>query len=160
MVLSSLGRAVFEPLLKLIIFSGGFWDFTSDLAKGDTAYTDLAIGPHTDNTYFTDPAGLQMFHLLSHEDGDGGMSGIFDGFEAANAMYQRHPEQYAILFHVLVETHASGSSGMSIQPSLASPVFCHENMAGRLMQIRWNPADRTSIKLKLDKIHLWYEAAA
>ena len=31
---------------------GRFWDFTSDLAKGDTAYTTLALGAHTDNTYF------------------------------------------------------------------------------------------------------------
>lgn len=31
---------------------GAFWDFTSDLAKGDTAYTTLALGAHTDNTYF------------------------------------------------------------------------------------------------------------
>ena len=31
---------------------GKFWDFTSDLAKGDKAYTTLALGAHTDNTYF------------------------------------------------------------------------------------------------------------
>lgn len=31
---------------------GGFWDFTSDLAKGDTAYTNMALRAHTDTTYF------------------------------------------------------------------------------------------------------------
>lgn len=31
---------------------GGFWDFTADLAHGDTAYTNLALKAHTDNTYF------------------------------------------------------------------------------------------------------------
>jgi len=31
---------------------GRFWDFTSDLARGDTAYTTLALGAHTDNTYY------------------------------------------------------------------------------------------------------------
>jgi hypothetical protein len=31
---------------------GRFWEFTSDLAKGDTAYTTLALEAHTDNTYF------------------------------------------------------------------------------------------------------------
>lgn len=31
---------------------GKFWDFTSDLAKGDTAYTTLALGAHTDTTYY------------------------------------------------------------------------------------------------------------
>lgn len=60
-----------EALIRRIAFIrethyGGFWDFTSDLAHGDTAYTDLALQAHTDTTYFSDPAGLQMFHLLSH----------------------------------------------------------------------------------------------
>ncbi|SPC67398.1 related to trimethyllysine hydroxylase [Ustilago sp. UG-2017b] len=60
-----------EALIRRIAFIrethyGAFWDFTSDLAHGDTAYTDLALQAHTDTTYFTDPAGLQMFHLLSH----------------------------------------------------------------------------------------------
>ena len=38
------------PDLRLI--DGTFWDFTSNLAKGDTAYTTLALGAHTDTTYF------------------------------------------------------------------------------------------------------------
>lgn len=31
---------------------GKFWEFTADLSKGDTAYTTMALGAHTDNTYF------------------------------------------------------------------------------------------------------------
>ena len=38
--------------LKSKHIDGRFWEFTSDLAKGDTAYTTLALGAHTDNTYF------------------------------------------------------------------------------------------------------------
>lgn len=37
---------------QLVDVDGSFWDFTSDLAKGDTAYTTLALGAHTDTTYF------------------------------------------------------------------------------------------------------------
>ncbi|KAL8298776.1 hypothetical protein RB597_007409 [Gaeumannomyces tritici] len=60
-----------EKLLERIAFVrvthyGGFYDFIPDLAKADTAYTNLALPAHTDTTYFTDPAGLQAFHLLSH----------------------------------------------------------------------------------------------
>jgi trimethyllysine dioxygenase len=43
---------------------GGFWDFTSDLGHGDTAYTDIPLGAHTDTTYFTDPAGYSNACLL------------------------------------------------------------------------------------------------
>lgn len=37
---------------SLSFLDGLFWDFTSDLAKGDTAYTTMALGAHTDTTYF------------------------------------------------------------------------------------------------------------
>ncbi|KDN48556.1 hypothetical protein RSAG8_02543, partial [Rhizoctonia solani AG-8 WAC10335] len=45
-----------EALTRRIAFIrdtkyGGFWDFTSDLKHGDTAYTNLALGAHTDTTY-------------------------------------------------------------------------------------------------------------
>ena len=40
---------------------GGFWDFLPNLEHADTAYTTLALGAHTDNTYFTDPAGYTVF---------------------------------------------------------------------------------------------------
>lgn len=36
----------------MIVADGTFWDFTSDLAKGDTAYTTMALGAHTDTTYY------------------------------------------------------------------------------------------------------------
>lgn len=48
-------RALFPNILTQHItptIDGKFWDFTSDLAKGDTAYTTIALGAHTDNTYF------------------------------------------------------------------------------------------------------------
>ena len=44
------------PDLRLI--DGTFWDFTSNLAKGDTAYTTLALGAHTDTTYFVSDSVL------------------------------------------------------------------------------------------------------
>lgn len=47
---SSLAKIV-DPGLSGCV-DGKFWDFTADLAKGDTAYTNLALGAHTDNTYY------------------------------------------------------------------------------------------------------------
>ena len=42
---------------------GTFWDFTSNLAKGDTAYTTLALGAHTDTTYFVSiPSLAPLLH--------------------------------------------------------------------------------------------------
>jgi trimethyllysine dioxygenase len=150
-------------LTALIATTGGFYDFTSDLAKGDTAYTQLGIGPHTDNTYFTDPAGLQMFHLLSHTDGaepaEGGASQLVDGFGAAAALHAADPGAYETLATVPVAAHASGGDELSVQPAAAMPVLVHDAQAGFLVQVRWNTADRAAVDAPMEEIGRWYDAA-
>ncbi|KAF8322515.1 Clavaminate synthase-like protein [Clavulina sp. PMI_390] len=89
---------------------GGFWDFTADLAHGDTAYTNLALKAHTDSTYFTDPCGLQIFHLLSHTEGAGGESLLVDGFRAATLLGQANPAHLDVLARTKVPTHAVGDA--------------------------------------------------
>jgi trimethyllysine dioxygenase len=159
-------RAVFYVLFlfsyqkKINKQTGGFWDFTADLALKDTAYTTLPLRAHTDNTYFTDPAGLQMFHLLSHTHGSGGVSLFVDGFAAARSLHARAPDAYAALSRIAVPAHASGNAGASIRPCTPFPVINHyrhlssyssssssssSRMAmtpDELMQIRWNNDDR------------------
>ncbi|KAJ3213364.1 hypothetical protein HK099_007423 [Clydaea vesicula] len=73
-----------------------FWDFTADLSHEDTAYTNLALSAHTDTTYFTDPIGVQIFHLLRH-DGNGGKSLYVDGFHCANILKKKFPMHYETL---------------------------------------------------------------
>ncbi|EDN02204.1 conserved hypothetical protein [Histoplasma mississippiense (nom. inval.)] len=107
-----------EKLLERIAFIrpthyGGFWDFTSDLSLKDMAYTTEGLGGHTDTTYFTDPAGLQMFHMLSHTNGSGGESLLVDGFEAAKTLYNEDPEAYEVLKEFGVDGHASGNEHYS-----------------------------------------------
>lgn len=121
----------------------------------DTAYTSLALQAHTDTTYFTDPAGLQMFHLLSHTDGDGGASLLVDGFHAAAILAKEDFAAYVILCRLPVLSHASGNEGITIVPAQNFPVF---NLRSRLvrrprgksekmMQIRWNNDDRGPLKI-------------
>lgn len=44
---------IFLPMaLSYSFVDGRFWELTSDLSKGDTAYTPVALNAHTDNTYF------------------------------------------------------------------------------------------------------------
>ncbi|KAI9746670.1 MAG: hypothetical protein M1818_000384 [Claussenomyces sp. TS43310] len=164
-----------EELLERIAFIrfthyGGFYDFTSDLTMKDTAYTSLALPAHTDTTYFTDPAGLQMFHLLSHTAGEGGQSLLVDGFKCANTLKGLHPEAYELLKTVPVQWHASGNEGIVITPTRKFPVFNHniEKSAQPgydLGQIRWNNDDRAALPLwnyqdTNHGIQKWYEAAA
>ncbi|KAF2843288.1 Trimethyllysine dioxygenase [Patellaria atrata CBS 101060] len=153
-----------EKLLERIAFIrnthyGGFWDFTSDLSSKDTAYTDIALGAHTDTTYFSDPAGLQLFHLLSHTDGSGGESLLVDGFAAADTLKKEDGYAYDTLSEVNVYSHASGNDGISIQPYRSFPVLNHDPEFENLLQVRWNNSDRAAIDLPLGDVEDWYAAA-
>lgn len=160
-----------EELLERIAFIrtthyGGFYDFTSDLSMKDTAYTSLALPAHTDTTYFSDPAGLQMFHLLSHTEGSGGHSLLVDGFEAARTLREEDPNAFKILGQVPIRWHASGNEGIAITPHRTFPVLDitqNDTTHHGVRRIRWNNDDRGV----LDWTHgndtsigeAWYSAA-
>lgn len=133
----------------------------------DTAYTSIALPAHTDTTYFTDPAGLQMFHLLSHTDGKGGESLLVDGFHCAKTLSITHPDAYQILSNIPIQSHASGNEGIVLTPSQPSPVLAHHGRDSRpqdLYQVRWNNDDRAALPLWLAHgaypVREWYDAAA
>ncbi|CAO1633555.1 unnamed protein product [Parajaminaea phylloscopi] len=166
-----------EELIKRIAFIrethyGGFWDFTSDLSHGDTAYTDIALGAHTDTTYFTDPAGLQMFHLLSHTASSqgagpsGGASLLVDGFLAAKVLRDVHPEAYEVLSSTRISTHSAGDESTLVRPLLKGgyPILEHDAKTGRLVMVRYNNDDRSTLKVDegavepfYDALHKWHE---
>jgi trimethyllysine dioxygenase len=171
-----------EALLNRIAFIrptqyGSFWDFTSSANPTDTAYTTLALPVHNDTTYFTDPCGLQMFHLLSHTDGSGGASTLVDGFAAATHLYKANPDFYNVLSTSKIISHASGNKKVgSIDNSTLCdgfPVFQHTKPSsahgklssklspGNLTQVRWNNDDRASMTRWEDRktMELWYAAA-
>lgn len=129
----------------------------------DTAYTSLALPAHTDTTYFSDPAGLQMFHLLSHTDGQGGESLLVDGFACAKQMAEIDPELYSVLRRVRVPWHASGNEGIVITPTERQPVFAHYKVDSQVLkQIRWNNDDRGIMNRQPKKdisYRMWYNAA-
>ena len=57
----------------------------------------MALEAHTDTAYFSDPAGYQMFHLLSHSEGSGGSSLLVDGFRAASILRTESPKAFDVL---------------------------------------------------------------
>ncbi|KAL4811513.1 hypothetical protein BDV18DRAFT_129517 [Aspergillus unguis] len=155
-----------EALLKRIAHIrhthyGGFWDFTADLSFKDTAYTNEFLGAHTDNTYFTDPARLQLFHLLSHTDGEGGASLLVDGFQAAKTLIEEDQVNALHLKRHKHPFHASGNEDMVITPTDLAPVFgTHPLLGSQLIQIRWNNYDRaTKWNWQTYEQAQWYKAA-
>ncbi|KAJ5774504.1 hypothetical protein N7457_009400 [Penicillium paradoxum] len=139
---------------------GGFWDFTADLTFKDTAYTNEFLGAHTDNTYFTDPARLQLFHLLSHTEGSGGENLLVDGFAAASQLRLEEPMHYGELLKHRQPWHASGNEDTCIQPSSMAPVFSLHPDFRSLYQIRWNNYDRApKVNWTAVEQSSWYRAA-
>ena len=132
----------------------------------DSAYGSEALDPHTDTTYFTDPARLQLFHLLSHTDGDGGESVLVDGFVAANTLRRNDlvENPKGPLTRALAEIrqpwHSSGNQDACIQPIMQYPVFNTSPDSFQLYQIRWNEYDRTAKQdWDVETQERWYEAA-
>lgn len=155
-------------MFTILTTVGGFYDFTSDLTMKDTAYTSLALGAHTDTTYFTDPAGLQMFHLLSHTDGEGGKSLLVDGFNAAKMLKETSEQAYEVLSKIPISWHASGNEGITITPGKKFPVLSFADRVNkasdpRVLQVRWNNDDRGVVDLTerngMGTERQWYKAA-
>ncbi|ORX97588.1 Trimethyllysine dioxygenase [Basidiobolus meristosporus CBS 931.73] len=153
-----------EELARKICFVrethyGGFWDFTANLAHGDTAYTTLPLNCHTDNTYFTDPSGLQMFHLLEF-DGKGGESIFVDGLSVAQKLREQQPDSYETLSKIRVVTHSAGDEEVFINPTPRGyPILNHDPMTGELYQIRFNNDDRSTLDyLTTEEVEKFYKA--
>ena len=134
---------------------GGYYDFTANMEHKDTAYTSMAIGPHTDGTYSFDAPGYQMFHCLGL-DCTGGDSVLIDGFRIAAIMREEMPDLYRVLTEVEVTgqyiDHEKGIHLMARRP-----VFRLDS-TGRLVQVSYNPLDRAPIFLPEPELNAFYKA--
>jgi len=137
--------------LRETIF-GAFWDFTADLAKADTAYTNLELRPHTDGTYALDAPGLQLFHCL-HFAGRGGESILVDGFRIADELREGEPEVYQTLSRIEVTGQYIGDGAHLMA---TRPVFRHEH--GQLVQVTFNNYDRAPFRLPDADMRAFYRA--
>jgi trimethyllysine dioxygenase len=134
---------------------GGFWSFTDDLSKADTAYTSLELLPHTDGTYSHDAPGLQMLHCLRF-DGSGGSSTLVDGFAIAAHLRTHEPDTHRVLSTVDIPGHYLGDDA---HLRSARPVLRHDRH-GVLRQVSYNTADRAPFLLAADEMNVLYDALA
>jgi trimethyllysine dioxygenase len=132
---------------------GGFWEFTADLSKADTAYTNLELLAHTDGTYSHDAPGLQLLHCL-YFDGTGGESTMTDGFRVAQELKEKYPEHYDTLSRVMIPGQYIGDGSHLLS---ARPVLRHDH-TGKLVQVSYNNADRAPFLLPHDEMTAFYAA--
>jgi len=149
-------QAVIERVgyLRQTIF-GGFWDFSANLAFKDTAYTPVAIGPHTDGTYAIDSPGFQVFHCLQH-DGTGGENTLVDGFRVAQEIRTTDPQAFDVLTSVRVPCQYLGD-GVHLRAE--HPVIELDDQ-GELRQVAYNNYDRAPFRLPPARMREFYRSLA
>jgi trimethyllysine dioxygenase len=134
---------------------GGFWDFTANMEHKDTAYTTLAIGPHTDGTYSFDAPGYQMLHCLAFN-GTGGENVFVDGFKVADIMKREHAEDYRALTSIEI-TGQYIDNDRNVHLQAARPLF-RLNRMGQLVQVSYNNYDRAPFYLPAEESAALYRA--
>ncbi|XP_045763955.1 trimethyllysine dioxygenase, mitochondrial [Maniola jurtina] len=120
---------------------GGMWTISNLLVHADTAYSNVPLAVHNDNTYFNEAAGLQVFHCLEHSNGTGGETILMDGFYGASQLKKEFPEDYEFLttFEVEAEYLEDGHNFR-----YAAPVIQVDKLKD-LQQIRFNVYDRSAM---------------
>jgi trimethyllysine dioxygenase len=133
---------------------GGFsvWDNKLE-DPDDTAFTSLAIEPHTDGTYVHDAPGLQTLHCLKR-DSIGGENQLVDGLSIAEKMREDFPDYFNILSDINIP-------GRYIKKDTyleaRRPLF-RLNNKGEVAQVSFNNHDRAPFRLDNDLMSEFYKA--
>jgi trimethyllysine dioxygenase len=134
---------------------GGYWDFTANLEHKDTAYTSMAIGPHTDGTYSLDAPGYQMFHCLAAEC-TGGENVLIDAFRIAEIMRREAPADFQLLTEVAIPgQYIDEERGIHLMAR--RPLFRLDE-SGKLVQVSYNNLDRAPFTLPASRQRAFYRA--
>ncbi|CAB3258215.1 unnamed protein product [Arctia plantaginis] len=118
---------------------GGMWQFSTKADHADTAYTNLPLAAHNDNTYFTEASGLQILHCLEHKNGKGGETILVDGFNGARELKKEFPEDFDFLTKFKVEAEYIEDG---YHHTYSAPVIKVNSDTGDIVQIRFNVYDR------------------
>jgi trimethyllysine dioxygenase len=134
---------------------GGYWDFTANMEHKDTAYTSMAIGPHTDGTYSFDAPGYQMFHCLAAEC-TGGVNLLIDGFRVAQVLRAEDPAAWRILTEIAIPGQYL-DYGRGIHLMARRPLLRLDD-SGELVQVSYNNLDRAPFALDARRQAEFYRA--
>lgn len=127
------------PIMKTLF--GEMFTFSDAPDHADTAYSKLHLESHTDNTYFTDAAGLQVLHCLEHRDGKGGENFFVDGLQIVEQLRYCQPEAFEILKQVSVPAEYIESGQHHYY---SAPIINIDPVTRKVVQLRLNVYDRAA----------------
>lgn len=117
-------------------------------------YSSEYLGPHNDNAYFSDAAGLQVLHCLHHL-GSGGENFLIDGFQIADKIKRDNPEVFERLTKTLVGVEYK-EDGHHFK--YEAPIISVHPVTGEIVQVRYNMDDRVPFNtLPAEKIREFYK---
>jgi trimethyllysine dioxygenase len=133
---------------------GGFSVWDNKLENpDDTAFTSLAIEPHTDGTYVHDAPGLQTLHCLK-KDSIGGENQLIDGLSIAEKMRIEYPEYFKILSTINIPgRYIKADTYLEAK----RPLF-RLNNEGKVVQVSFNNHDRAPFRLDNESMKKFYQA--
>lgn len=134
---------------------GDVWEMKPSEHHDDTAYSSQALKAHNDNTYFSESAGLQVFHVLDHK-GEGGETLLVDGFRAAQCVKDEDINSFQVLTETSIEAEYLEKGQ---HHCYTSPVLTLHPITGKFRKIRYNLYDRSPMStVPFAKVMEWYHA--
>jgi gamma-butyrobetaine dioxygenase len=132
---------------------GALFDVRVEPAPGNLAYTSREILPHTDNPYRDPVPTVQLLHCLRAA-GEGGDTGLVDGFAAAAAL---RAEDQAV-FDVITGTAVSFGYRDSGTELRASQPLIQLSPRGRVRGVRFNNRSAQPLRLPYADVTAFYAA--
>jgi len=123
------------------------------------AYTDTALAPHMDLSYFESPPGIQILHCMAFDDNvAGGDSTLIDGHAVAEEFQKREPELFKILETVpatFQKDHVDRADPMKMfyqRPHIST------NYLGHVTAVYWSPQFQGPLRVREDFVEPYYKA--
>jgi gamma-butyrobetaine dioxygenase len=132
---------------------GRLFDVRVEPAPGNLAFTSAAIRPHTDNPYRDPVPTVQLLHCLRAA-GEGGDTGLVDGFAAVAALRAADPES----FGTLTRTPAPFGYIDKATELRASQPLIELSLRGRVRGVRFNNRSMRPLRGSHAEITAFYAA--
>ena len=132
---------------------GRLFDVRVESAPGNLAFTSRAIRPHTDNPYRDPAPTVQLLHCLRAA-GEGGDTGLVDGFAAAADFRAADPES----FGTLARTPVSFGYVDKETELRASLPLIQLSPSGRVRGVRFNNRSMRPLRRPYAEVTAFYAA--
>jgi gamma-butyrobetaine dioxygenase len=134
---------------------GRLFDVRAGPRPGNLAFTSRRILPHTDNPYRDPAPTVQLLHCLRAA-GDGGETGLVDGFAAARELRATDRESFAVLAGTPVP-FGYRDAGTELR---ATEPLIQLSPRGRVRGIRFNNRSLQPLQLPYEQVTAFYAAYA